>query len=74
VCKDLRSLTLHVGYDKECIQKGKTSGRDLSGYFSFSGAGDVPVGKGKTDEGKLGGIVGRVAQAFPGLQHLQLGG
>lgn len=46
---------------------GQTSGRDLSG------AGGVPADKGKKDEEKLEGIVGRVAQALPGLQHWHLG-
>jgi hypothetical protein len=66
-------LTLHVGYDKERIHMGKTSGRDLSGYFSLSGADDGPADKGKTDEEKLEGVMGRIAQALPCLQHLQLG-
>jgi len=64
---------LHVGYDKECIRMGKPSGRDLSGYFSLSGAHGGSGDKGKTDEGKFEGVMGRAAQALPGLQHLQLG-
>jgi hypothetical protein len=73
VCKVLRSLKLHVGYDKECIHVEKPSGRDLSGYFSLPGAHGGLADKGETDEEELEGVAGRFAQALPGLQHLQLG-
>jgi hypothetical protein len=55
---------LHVGYGKECIHMGKTSSRDLSGYFSLSGPGDMPVDKRKADDENWKGLWGELRRRF----------
>ena len=73
VCKDLRSLTMHIGYDKECIRMGKMPGGSLDHSFPLTFADDASGDERKTDEEKLDRIVGRVVKGLSGLQHLQLG-
>ena len=70
VCKNLRSLTLHMGSENECINMRKAMGGDVSTPTEN----DDPGGdEGKTDEEKLDRIVGRVVGELRGLKHLQLG-
>lgn len=71
--KNLRSLTLHLGYDKEFISMDKQI-RELANYsFPLTVADDAPDDRGKSDEEKLDRIVGRVVRELKGMKHLQLG-
>jgi hypothetical protein len=69
----LRSLTLHMGYDKECISMDKQVYELDNNSFPLTVADDVPGDRGKSDEEKLDRVVGRVVRELKGLKHLQLG-
>jgi hypothetical protein len=70
---NLRSLTLHMGYDKECVSMDKQAHKFASDDFPLTAADDAPGDRGKSDEEKLDRIVGRVVKELKGLKHLQLG-
>jgi hypothetical protein len=75
VCKDLRSLTLHMGHGENSLYMG--NGRYSSYWQSGTGLqveeDDVQGEEGKSDEEKIDNAVRKVAEGLPGLQHLQLG-
>lgn len=70
ICKDLRSLTLHIGYDAECVNMTRVA---KWMPFDCTEDDDIHDDKGKSDEEKLNRIVGHVVRELKGLQHLQLG-
>jgi hypothetical protein len=72
-CKNLRSVTLHMGYDKECLNMGRQSASLQYVRFPLTGSDDARAGRSKTDEEKLDQIVGRVIKSLPALQYLQPG-
>ncbi|KAE9365591.1 hypothetical protein N431DRAFT_447233 [Stipitochalara longipes BDJ] len=71
ICKNLRSLTLHLGYDDECINMTKTV--TYLGSIPLAEDDDVRGDEGKSDEEKIDGIVGRIVRELKRLKHLQLG-
>jgi hypothetical protein len=70
---NLRSLTLHMGHDKECTSMDKPIRELAYHYFPLTVADDAADDRGKSDEEKLDRIVERVARELKGLKHLQLG-
>jgi hypothetical protein len=72
VCKDLRSLTLHMGYSEDYLYMGSSWGH---GYptFPLPEKDDAPRDKEKSEEEKIDAVVERVVRGLPGLRHLQLG-
>lgn len=71
VARNLRSLTLHMRYDDECLDMDKSTQWYPS--FPLTRADDARGDEGKSDEEKLDSIVGRVVRELKGLKHLQLG-
>jgi hypothetical protein len=73
VARNLRSLTLHLGFDQEYVNMSRVFSRGEMLSFNLVEDDNACGDEGKSDEEKLDSIVGRIVEELRGLKHIQLG-